>query len=537
MKRNATDFLYLKMLYKNTLHNLIVILFVFFLSIFFSCNETYSYHNILNDAELLLEEHPDSTLSLIKDLENVQDLSKSERALFNLLTAAAIYKIEEKQSDSIITEALKYYESVKNKYRLFQSYYYLGGIMEDNEDVLSAQNYYLKAIDIGKSTNDFLILGRAYNRLGMLYTWQNMYEHSTPYLKQAVLYNKRANDVAGTIFSLRNLARTYSVLHESADSAIRYYNEALMISDDDLKVSMLSELGSLYTKNGEYDNAYLCLQEALIKEPDSEDKNSTYISYGVLLLSTNKLDSARYYFNKALNSSDNRIIQGAYHNLILTEKKAGNSTKAIGLFESFWESHTKYEKEQYSETIANIESFYNYTNREKELSEMKLRHLKQNSIVLICLVILFFVCVLLVIRIYRKNQEIKKQKERFEDWKNTYNSQRDEKSLFEKISNSMIYRKFHDEQWTPCAEDWKNLVEIIDQTYNFTYNLKGLLPNISDIELKISYLIKIGIQPGKISLLLNTSMQNVSMSRSRMYEKITREKGAASKFDELVSQL
>ena len=538
MERILFDFLYLKKLYKRTFRNLQKLLFVFFLIIFFSCNKTSSYHYILNDAELFLETFPDSTLSLVKVLDDVQDLSKSDRALYNLLTAASIYKIGETQTDSIIAEALKYYESGNNMSRLLQSYYYIGGIMEDNKDVLSAQSYYLKAIDIGKNSDDFFILGRIYNHLGMLYTWQNMHEHSVPYLKNAIFFHRQANDVLGLTFSLRDLARTYSVLYESVDSALNYYKEALIISDDNIRVSMLSEIGSLYTKNGEYDKAYLYLQEALIKEPYSDDKNSTYIAYGALLLSTNKLDSARFYLNKALSSDDNRILQGAYYNLILTEKKAGNSAKVIDLLEPFWESLNKFEKEQYSETIANIESFYNYTNREKELSEIKFRQLRLNSFMLVCFVILFFICVLLIIRIYRNNKEIKKQKEKFENWKETYISRRDEGILLEQITHSVIFRKFHDEHFNPCSEDWIDLMVLIDKTYNnFTYNLKGLLPNISDLEIKISYLIKIGLQPGKISLLLNTSTQTVSMTRSRLYVKITGKKGTASKFDDLISKL
>ena len=126
MERIYFDFSRLKKLNKSTFTNLKKLLFVFFLIIFFSCNKTSSYHNILNDAELFLETSPDSTLSLVKTLDDVQDLSKSDRALYNLLTAASIYKIGETQTDSIITEALKYYESENNMSRLLQSYYYIG---------------------------------------------------------------------------------------------------------------------------------------------------------------------------------------------------------------------------------------------------------------------------------------------------------------------------------------------------------------------------------------------------------------------------
>jgi DNA-binding CsgD family transcriptional regulator len=64
-----------------------------------------------------------------------------------------------------------------------------------------------------------------------------------------------------------------------------------------------------------------------------------------------------------------------------------------------------------------------------------------------------------------------------------------------------------------------------------------LLPSISDVELKICYLKKINIPPGKISSILNISIQAVSMARSRMYEKITKKKGTTAKFDNLISEI
>lgn len=518
-------------------HLFFVVLFVF---VFSSCGERRSsYHDILSEAESTLESFPDSTVLMLGNVDN-DKLSKSDHALYNFLTAAVKYKNDEKQSDSVITEAVKYYESTGNKERLLQTYYYIGSITEDNGEVLRAQDYYLKALDVGKESMNYHILGKTANHLGMLYTWQKMYEYAIPYLKLAVEYNQEAGNIRGQAYSLRDLGRTYSILYdESPDSAIYYYEKVLELSDGEMRHFVLSELGSLYRKKGDYEKAYVCLYEVLANEEDEHDRYSTYITYGALLLYTNKTDSARYYLEKAIESEDVRILKGAYYYLAIAEEKVGNKAMAADMYKLFWESRKKYEKELRTETIAQTENLYNYNRTQRELAEIKLEQLKHNMIMYIVAVILVLLCILSGFYMYKKNQEIKQQRERFQNWKDKYEIQRNEKELLEQITHSAIYRKFHDGRpWTPGAEEWGNLASVIDETYNnFTYNLKVLLPSITDMELKVCYLIKINLPPSRIAAILNTSMQTISMIRSRMYEKITDEKGSTSKFDNLISKL
>ena len=516
----------------------IFLLSTFILLILVSCGlRDSSYSSVIDKAGSLLEEYPDSALTILYWL-NEKDLSEPEKALYNLTKSAAFYESNIRQSDLAITQAIRYYEKKKDKERLMQSYYYMGVISDDNGDVMQAQNYLLKALDISERFDNYILTGRINEHIGMLYVRQEMYEYSIPYFIKAISLSRKVGDTELLAYSLRDIARAYSSLN-SMDSALAAYEEAFDLSTDKIKISMLSEMGSLYTKLGEFDKAYVVLQQALANEELIEDKSSVYISYGALLFETGSLDSARYYMNEAIYSNKIRTIKEAYNYLMLIEQKDGNLKKMSELFEYFHMMYSKYEEEKRSEMIAYMENLYSYNKLEKELADSTLKHAKQRMVSGVIFVIILFVCLMLFYFIYQKNKEIKKQKERFRNWEERFSRQSDEK-MFEQLIHSKIYRKFHDAaaSWAPNSEDWNELSIIVDKTYNnFTYNLKELLPSLTEMELMVSYLIKIGVAPGRIAVFLNTTIQGISMTRSRMYEKITKEKGTTVKFDEFIAKL
>ena len=58
---------------------------------------------------------------------------------------------------------------------------------------------------------------------------------------------------------------------------------------------------------------------------------------------------------------------------------------------------------------------------------------------------------------------------------------------------------------------------------------------LNESEKKICYLIKIGVKPGAIAILLN--LGNASIYRKRLYEKLTGKKGNAKDLDCYISNL
>lgn len=74
--------------------------------------------------------------------------------------------------------------------------------------------------------DDNALLGRINNSMGMLYTYQEVYERAIPYQQKALEYFEIMNDSIGQSFVLRDIGRNLTALNK-IDSAIIYYEKAL----------------------------------------------------------------------------------------------------------------------------------------------------------------------------------------------------------------------------------------------------------------------------------------------------------------------
>ena len=69
----------------------------------------------------------------------------------------------------------------------------------------------------------------------------------------------------------------------------------------------------------------------------------------------------------------------------------------------------------------------------------------------------------------------------------------------------------------------------------FTFRLKDLYPNISDLELWICCMVKAGLTAKEICNISAYSFSSLSMAKSRLYAKMLNKKGSAKAFDAFIS--
>lgn len=116
------------------------------------------------------------------------------------------------------------------------------------------------------------------------------------------------------------------------------------------------------------------------------------------------------------------------------------------------------------------------------------------------------------------------------------------------LRESQIYKDFHYAANTSNAigmskrdrlspDDWQKLIIQIDKAYNnFTERLINFYPNISQQEMRISILIKIGISPMGIALLTDRSKQAITSARKSLYKKTHNQEGKAEDWDNFIRQ-
>lgn len=88
--------------------NNLYVFFLFFITGLMSC----SHHSGLYEhAEKIMSQHPDSVLTLLSTIQDVNDLSEKDRAMYYLLLTEAEDKTYKKhESDSLIAIATEYFD-------------------------------------------------------------------------------------------------------------------------------------------------------------------------------------------------------------------------------------------------------------------------------------------------------------------------------------------------------------------------------------------------------------------------------------------
>jgi DNA-binding CsgD family transcriptional regulator len=138
------------------------------------------------------------------------------------------------------------------------------------------------------------------------------------------------------------------------------------------------------------------------------------------------------------------------------------------------------------------------------------------------------------------NEQLQTQKEQIEieNRKIELEFNKKEKAI-KSLKESDIYRIFHqaDSVSDLTKEDWEILQQAINNTYeNFTNHLYALFP-ISNTELKICLLLKIGMPVSKIAILIGRTKSTVTSARKKLYEKMFNKKGTPDMFDKIIDDL
>ena len=566
--------------------NNLYVFFLFFITGLMSC----SHHSGLYEhAEKIMSQHPDSVLTLLSTIQDVNDLSEKDRAMYYLLLTEAQNKTYVKPtSDSLITIAVEFFDKTEDWGRKAKAWYYRGRVVDDLKDAPRAQDYYLKALQDENQINDYILIGRIYSSIGMLYTYQNVYEKALPYQRKALDRFALMQDSVGISYVLRDIGRTFTAL-EKKDSAIAYYEQALLVCSSRNKPLVYGELASLYIDKGEYLKSYKYIQKVLSSPSKKVLLDPTYLTLGKLFHKTNQIDSAYFYLRLCTNSPIIKTRAGAFYYLAQLELEKKR-------WKNYAINQIQYEelRDSITESIRKMESLYDYHQAESKflkakilLDKMEIRYLYVclfGGVCLICVVI-GVICVyfsmkrkrmklceqrekLFVLKKKREEDQIRlehnekmiqclekqleessmayteKEKElmalqklKLEAENQTLKCVKTEKQLLiEKFCMSDIYYRFHlKEEWRPKEEDWKQLFKGIDDAYdNFTHRLMSVAPKLTMTELRVSCLIKANVPPVTIAMLIVTTPTNVSMIRKRLYDKIHSEKGSSEKFDKFI---
>lgn len=201
---------------------------VFLFACVLSCRNT-----TLDDVESYIQDRPDSALAVLRDMPQRAFKGRSAKARHALLTSMALDKnYVDVSSDSVIVDAVDWYERTGDTHRLMLSYYYAGKIQFNASNYPGAVIYGQKALDLARETGDTYYEGLSCWLLGdIFFTNHN-------YLKAQSFYSSSDNAflLSGkdrhSLFSKLEQAKVLIVLKEyqKCDSLL---NSVSSIIDND----------------------------------------------------------------------------------------------------------------------------------------------------------------------------------------------------------------------------------------------------------------------------------------------------------------
>lgn len=271
----------------------------------YACHESKVTDPKLLLAEEIMEEHPDSALTILKQIPDFIYSKGQEQALYCLLLTEAMDKTFAIHStDSLIAIAVQYYDQTKDYEHKAKAWYYWGRVSQDLLRSEKALECYLKAIPYAEKSKKFKLLALIYNHSGNLYRQQEICDKAFENISRAYNYFVLARDTFNIPYVLRDIGRTYSFWGKP-DSAFTYYFEALKVAENNnnliAKGTILNDIGVTYRQIGDYLTAITLIRRSIPYRTGSY-KDGGYLSLARIHYELGQLDSSDYYLDKIQNS-------------------------------------------------------------------------------------------------------------------------------------------------------------------------------------------------------------------------------------------
>mgnify|MGYP004715750905 FL=1 len=570
--------------------------FLLLCTTFFSCRDGGRTESILRTTDSLMEEHPDSALTILRrDSLEICRSGKDYRLWYALSRTEADDKCYILHvSDSTMRAAANYYNSHGSDFQRVRANYLLGRVYCDMHLYGHALTSFNKAITV-ESENDSTInryKARSATWAGYVYEVKGLHKDALRYNKLAYGYAKKAGAQVTDIYSLRDIGRSYSYLKQN-NTAIPYYRQAAKkakaIDDANLYNMVMEELAGIYIEEGRLDEAYAALNTKFLATTD-KDIASHYYIWAMYFEKIGLLDSAVAYDKRGMKYSDVSIKRDVSLDLARLLMKQGKHNEAIKYYEQYSvysDSVTASELNETSDMLSQVEKNIDIERKNTILAETK-----TNLTILLSIIIFTVIVVSLILIKHYSNvrKRIREQQERANNYlsqlqetgmqKMKRNEERiaqletelsvsneklteirkslmrneaemlakqNEHMLFKEkhrelliadLADTDIYKLYHTPNAVPSSADYHRLVEALNKAYNnFTKRLKEFYPDINDNEVWICCMVKAGLSSKEICNISPYSYSSLGMAKSRLYFKMFQKKGGAKDLDHFIKEL
>ena len=563
----------------------------------FSCGSGSGYGDVFTEAEKRIAEHPDSTTvayldSLAADTTWTKAMRESDRARFALLRVKAADKAYVRHaSDSLIRTALAYYENHTGSDHYPEALYYGGRVYSDLGDSPTALRYFQQALDALKESNNDQLLTKALSQTARLLTSRRLYTEAIPYIDRAIKIEEQKKDTVSLMYDIEfaGAIRMHAGKYDEADKFFRQSLSMAKDLDTAFVIQNRMQLAAIRYYKKENDSA-LALIRPIVNISDHELRRTILTYAADIYLRANISDTAIAYAKELLASPVSSERKHGYQVLLDNSLSAYVPKDSM---EGYVREYRKILEDNWNQSenrqVQIQNSQFNYAFQEHKLKTAEDKALSRGSWFIVAIT---GVCILAILFIWSKirnkkqrtellkaRDDINKLKESIDnmrealDYASDYSqtesgiNRKEAEDLSNRalrvelrdrllelsksstsgyhvpseISQSSAYTRLKDylAKGMPVPEEdelWQDLKKtILEHNEKFLYHLNLLTGNdIRETHLRVCLLIKCGMTPTQMGILLGRTSGAISSRREQLCIRIFGKKMGNKVMDDIV---
>lgn len=509
---------------------------------------------LMDSAECTMDDYPAYADSLMRSIDPNSILSKKQRARYALLYTATEYKSDQVfTSDSLIMEAVRYYSIRNNIDYRFLSYYYLGCVYLEMNQLTDAFVAYSQAeVLVDRINNDYW-KGLLYCRMAYIFGESGDNQSASEYYSMSESCFDHSGKEIHRLYSLLNLSGT--LIHDQkfndADSVLRLVEtDTYFLENNKYLIEYLYRRACFYVFKAEPDSANPLFDKYKLTIDESNSSFGFLALMAMYYSQIKEYSESESYLNaasKCINTVSDSIYW-YYYNYEISRNK-GDIEEALSYHIQYNIYQSNYIRSLLNNPIIGVQ--YDLYRSVAEFESIKAR----NKITILVAFVIIFILIVISITIYSRNKkrEIEYQ---VQDYISTINDLTTQISVNQdKLSNlNAKVREMIRKQFNPSDYLYTRYYEQIDDSrkaehlyrvvrsqlkeFTNTKNLQhidellddafdGIMSKLlsSGLEFKEKDLLLLrfalaGFSAKSIAALLDESHQNINQRKKRMLDKI-----------------
>lgn len=401
-----------------------LIYFILCMCVLVACNERREYKEALAHAQRVMEEHPDSSLSILDTLgRHASDFGSHFRMQHLLASTYAQAKTGLTfETDSVARLLVDHFDGSGSCVEKSLAYYLYGCALSDMGQAPEALQAFYDAIGKADTTrtdcgyNVYNILKGIYGQMSVIFHQQNLPQDEIWALKRYIEYVRKTSSEKDYIIAKMQMIRPYFLMNEM-DTILKIthdtYHALMRLGDEQEASAVLVTSIYIYMERGQISEAKKAIDifergSGLFDEFGniSSGREGYYYIKGFFELASKNIDAAEYYFRKSIQYG---YFSEGYKGLLRIYREKNVIDSVLHYSELYEAAQDTLHNKMQTDAIHQMAALYNYSRSQKE-AEIARDNARRNGRLAIFITIAAIILLGGFFLYYRRNTKRRKQR-------------------------------------------------------------------------------------------------------------------------------